>query len=192
MAIYKLFPEKDATIFSYYPAVNTGIDEILEISTFESALQSTRESSRALIKFSTSEIIDTISNKVSGSSYKAYLKLYLANASEIPVDYRIMCHPISASWSVGTGRLANSPVTTDGVSWSNKTLTNTWVSGGGDWHTTPSSSQSFTNNDEKDIEIDVTSTVAAFHAYETNPLLTPFILLVWRLDGMIVHSLLVV
>ncbi len=83
MAIYKLFPEKDATIFSYYPAVNTGIDEILEISTFESALQSTRESSRALIKFSTSEIIDTISNKVSGSSYKAYLKLYLANASEI-------------------------------------------------------------------------------------------------------------
>jgi hypothetical protein len=162
MAVYKLFPEKDATIFSYYPAVNTGIDEILEISTFESAFTNTRESSRALIKFSTSEISDIISNKVSGSNYKAYLKLYLANASEIPTDYRIMCHPISGSWDVGTGRLANSPSTTDGVSWSNKTVVNTWISGGGDWHTTPTSSQSFTNSDEKDIEIDVTSTVAAF------------------------------
>lgn len=169
MAVYKLFPEKDATIYSYYPATNTGIDEILEISTFESTFENTRESSRALIKFSTSEINDTILNKVAGRTYKAYLKLYLANASEIPSDYKIMCHPISGSWDVGTGRLANTPSITDGVSWSNKTLANTWVSGGADWFTSSIASQSFTNNDEKDIEMDVTTTVAAFYAYESNP-----------------------
>jgi hypothetical protein len=33
MAVYKIFPEKSATIYSYYPTLNTGIDEILEIST---------------------------------------------------------------------------------------------------------------------------------------------------------------
>lgn len=169
MAVYKLFPEKDATIYSYYPAINTGIDEILEVSTFESAIENTRESSRALIKFSTSEINDIIANKVAGSNYKAYLKLYLANASEIPSDYKIMCHPVSGSWDNGTGRLANVPPTTDGVSWDNRTLANAWVSGGGDWFTSSVASQSFTNNDEKDIEMDVTTTVAAFYAYETNP-----------------------
>ena len=169
MAVYKIFPEKDATIYSYYPATNTGIDEILEISTFESNFENTRESSRALIKFSTSEINDILLNKVSGRSYKAYLKLFLANASEIPTDYKIMCYPISGSWDVGTGRLSNSPAITDGVSWDNRTFGNTWVSGGGDWFTASVASQSFANNDEKDIEVDVTSTVAAFYAYESNP-----------------------
>ena len=36
MAIYKIFPEKSATLYSYYPALNAGLDEILEISTFKS------------------------------------------------------------------------------------------------------------------------------------------------------------
>ena len=36
MAVYKIFPEKSVTIFSYYPTLNTGLDEILELSTFES------------------------------------------------------------------------------------------------------------------------------------------------------------
>jgi hypothetical protein len=30
MAVYKLFPEKDATLYSEYPEMNTGIDEIIE------------------------------------------------------------------------------------------------------------------------------------------------------------------
>jgi len=32
MAVYKLFPTKDATLYSYYPAMNTGLDAILEAS----------------------------------------------------------------------------------------------------------------------------------------------------------------
>ena len=75
MAVYKIFPEKSATIYSYYPTLNTGIDEILEISTFQS-IGGTSEVSRALIKFPTDQIQDTIQNKVSGNTYDAYLKGY--------------------------------------------------------------------------------------------------------------------
>jgi hypothetical protein len=169
MAVYKIFPEKDATIYSYYPSTNTGLDEILEISTFETTYSGNRESSRALIKFSTSEITNIIANKVSGSGYKAYLKLYLANASEIPSEYKIECYPVSGAWDMGTGRLANFPSTNDGTSWSGRTSTVSWSIEGGDFYTSSFSTQSFAYNDEKDIELDVTTTVAAFNAYETNP-----------------------
>ena len=30
MAVYKIFPTKDATIYSRYPTMNTGLDSILE------------------------------------------------------------------------------------------------------------------------------------------------------------------
>jgi hypothetical protein len=169
MAVYKIFPEKDATIYSYYPSTNTGIDEILEVSTYESTFQGTRESSRALIKFSTSEIVDAISTKVSGSSYKAFLKLYLANATELPTDYKIECYPVSDAWDMGTGRLANYPATTNGVCWTHKTLTNTWTAAGGDLITGSVATQSFAYNDDKDIELNVTTAVSAFYAFETNP-----------------------
>jgi hypothetical protein len=70
---------------------------------------------------------------------------------------------------MGTGRLANFPSTQDGVSWQGKTSATSWSLAGGDWFTSSYSTQSFANNDEKDIELDVTTTVTAFHAYETNP-----------------------
>jgi len=188
MAVYKIFTEKDATIYSYYPATNTGIDEILEISTFGS-LEGTSEVARALIKFSTDEIKSVIQNKVSGSNYTAYLKLYLASANEIPSDYTILAHPVSGAWDMGTGRFANVPTTENGVSWTSKTLSTDWPvgsytagvtasysnnQGGGNWYTssTVAATQSFAYNNEKDIELDVTNAIAAFYAWETNPFAT--------------------
>ena len=32
MAVYKLFPSQDASIYSAYPAMNTGLDAILDVS----------------------------------------------------------------------------------------------------------------------------------------------------------------
>ena len=32
MAIYKIFPTADATMYSRFPIKNTGLDEILEVS----------------------------------------------------------------------------------------------------------------------------------------------------------------
>jgi hypothetical protein len=42
MAVYKIFPEKDATIYSLFPTMNTGIDEILDISNLNFAISSKR------------------------------------------------------------------------------------------------------------------------------------------------------
>jgi hypothetical protein len=182
MAVYKIFPEKSATIYSFYPTLNTGLDEILEISTFTS-INDTNEVSRVIIKFPTDEINDIINNKVSGSIYDAYLKLYLANASSLPVNYTLYCYPISGSWESGTGRLGNVPITTDGASWGNRNQLNgiNWFnsntfptnttgsftsgsnSGGGLWYTgSYEATQSFTNITSKDIEIKVTTSVNAW------------------------------
>jgi hypothetical protein len=180
MAVYKIFPEKSATLYSFYPALNTGLDEILELSTFES-IESTDEVSRPVIKFSTSEISNVFTNLIKTSSFDVYLKAYLADASAIPLDYTIFCHPIAANWNQGTGRLGNVPQTTNGVSWtytnqsgSTKWTIGTFLSGitgsysgsnygGGTWYTasTYQATQSFAFNDEKDIELKVTNAVSA-------------------------------
>jgi hypothetical protein len=186
MAIYKIFPEKSATLYSFYPTLNTGLDEILEISTFYS-INGTDEVSRAVIKFPSAQISDILANKVGNNDFDAYLKLYLANASSIPLDYTLLCHPLSGSWNMGTGRLGNVPITTDGVSWQYKDQNggNAWinnsfpsgvtgsyrsgsaaVSGGGTWNSNINyqATQSFTNSTSKDIELKVSNTVRAWYS----------------------------
>jgi hypothetical protein len=183
MAVYKIFPEKSATIYSFYPTLNTGNDEILELSTFKS-VNDTNEVSRVLIKFPSSEINSVITSKVSGA-FSAYLKLSLANASSLPLDYTIFTYPISAEWNRGTGRLGNVPITTDGVSWQFRSEldTNIWQTssytsgttgsydptgnaGGANWWTSSNYqyTQSFTADDTKDIEIETTNIVSAWYS----------------------------
>ena len=182
MSVYKIFPEKSATLYSYYPTLNTGLDEILELSTFES-IDGTNEVSRILLKFPSSEISGTIADKVGTSSFDCYLKLYLANATSIPLNYTIFNHPISVDWNMGTGRAANLPITTDGASWgfALESGSGVWFNplafpsgqtgsflsgsnvGGGLWYTSSAyqSTQSFTFISEKDIELKVTNAVSA-------------------------------
>ena len=176
MAVYKIFPTKDASIYSYYPSKNAGIDEILDISLYES-IDGTAEVSRALLAFSNTDIADILTNKIASKNYKAYLKLYLANNSSIPLDYTLYCHPISQSWNMGTGRAANVPSTTDGVSWKystslsgssftsnniNSTSSYSTNVGGGSWFTSSllAATQSFNYSSNKDIEIDVTNAIS--------------------------------
>jgi hypothetical protein len=181
MAVYKIFPEKSATLYSYYPTLNAGIDEILDLSTYNN-IDGTHEVARPIIQFPQSEILDIINNKASGSTYSASLRLSLANASQLPQDYTIFCHPLSGSWNIGTGRLANVPITTDGVSWKFKDQFSgsvwfttfpagttgsyklTGAIGGGLWFTGSNyvSTQSFTNITSKDIELNVTNIVMAW------------------------------
>ena len=186
MAIYKIFPEKSATLYSFYPTLNTGLDEIIEISTFYT-INETNEVARGVVKFPTNQINDLINNTIGRyNSYDAYLKLYLANASSIPLDYTIFCHPLSGSWNMGTGRLGNVPTTTDGVGWQYKDgidVATPWFStgsipsgttgsyrtggtvGGGLWYTGSNyqATQSFTYITSKDIELKVTNTVASWY-----------------------------
>ena len=61
MAIYKIFPTKDATLYSEFPNMNTGLDEIIEASTY--VKEEAGQVSRYLIQFSTSEMNNIINTK---------------------------------------------------------------------------------------------------------------------------------
>jgi len=155
MAIYKIFPEKDTFISSYRSTQNFGRDEILEISNETEITSINADVTRALIQFPTSQITDLVNNKISGSSFASYLKLFLANAT-LPIDYTIFGYPISQSWDMGLGRSANDPITTEGCTWISTGTTN-WDVSGSDFITNPFSSQSFTYIDSKDINMNLTS-----------------------------------
>ena len=179
MAVYKIFPEKSATLYSYYPTLNSGIDEILDFSTYLT-IDGTNQVSRPIIKFPQDEIIDIITNKVNGATYDTYLRLSLANASQLPLNYNIYCHPLAVDWNVGTGRLSDSPIITDGVSWQFTTEVSgsTWFDavipgttgsystnvGGGLWYTSSfyEATQSFTRISSKDIELNITNIADAW------------------------------
>jgi len=94
-------------------------------------------------------------------------------------------YPVSQSWDMGTGKFSNSPITTNGCSWTGSTEDKEWHedgtpytirttasynstyggSGGGTWYTgsttleTITQSQIFTYSDPIDLNVDVTNTV---------------------------------
>ena len=169
----------------FIPITNTGLDEILEISTFYS-INDTNEVSRAVIKFPSAQISDILANKVGSRNFDVYLKLYLANASSIPLNYTLYTHPLAADWNMGSGKLGNVPVTSDGVSWKYKDQDSgsVWFTngsfpsgttgsyrsgsssssvGGGLWYTGSQyeSSQSFSSITSKDIELKITNAISA-------------------------------
>ena len=168
MAIYRIFPEKDTTVWSE-PSVgglygNAGLDEILEIGGYPDAKLVGR-TQRALTQFKTSEIQSTLNSKVTGA-FSSSLHLYLATAGEIPTDYTIYAYPISQSWNNGTGKRDDKPLNTTGVSWKYRDAQLTeWDNLGCDFITSSvSGSQTFTLSSEKDIDIDVTSIVTSHYS----------------------------
>ena len=58
MAIYKLFPEKDATLYTQFPKMNTGLDEILDASTY--IFDGNPQTNRYLIKFSQDWVLELV------------------------------------------------------------------------------------------------------------------------------------
>jgi hypothetical protein len=188
MAIYKLFPTKDATIYSRYPNKNTGLDEILDASIEDAQDSGNTQANRFLIQFSQTEISDVLTNKVSSSLWSASLMAYLAYGDGLNIDTTLEFYPISQSWEMGTGKYAYSPEYTNGVSWIYRGATNTtaWATssftpyttasyssskGGGTWYTgssnvgivpTVTASQTFSYFDDFDINVDVTNIVKAW------------------------------
>jgi len=185
MAIYKLFPTKDATIYSRYPSKNTGLDEILDVSIEDAQESGNPQANRFLVQFSQTEIADVITNKVSGSTWSASLIAYLAYGDGLNADTTLEFYPISQSWEMGTGKFIYDPEYTNGVSWTYRGATNTtaWATssfnplvtasygvekGGGTWYTgslnpsivpTVTASQTFSYFDDFDINVDVTNII---------------------------------
>jgi len=176
MAVYKIFPEKDAYISSKDPAQNTGRDEILEVSNTNainldtSAQGDVPAVKRALIQFKTTDISDVITNKIGDAAFQSNLNLYLANATIAPLDYTIETFPISQSWNMGTGRSADSPKTDDGCSWGWRLESGSgaWDTEGGDYTASVSGTQDFTYDSTKDISMNVTNIVQEWNSGSIN------------------------
>lgn len=162
MAIYRIFPEKDATIYSQQSLtghfINTGADPILTISSYPDSFL-TGQSSRALIQFKTQDILDTVNTIVSGS-YLNTLHLYMANTSELLDNQILECHAISGSWKEGNGQYRDVPANTSGVSWKYREEEESlpWIVEGGDI-------LPYSNSAEivrfSDLDFNVTNTVTA-------------------------------
>ena len=186
MAIYKIFPTQDTTLYSMYPDKNTGLDEMLEASLEVNGIPTpSPQASRFLIQFSNDEIIDIINNKISGSQWQANLKCFIADVNSLNQNTILETYPISQSWNMGTGKYVYLPEVTNGASWNwkdylsgtkwttgifNPGTTGSYSSsvsiGGGTWYVTQSlsGSQTFSYYSSKDLDINTTNIVAAWYS----------------------------
>lgn len=156
MAVYRIYPDKDTFLFSEQVLGkygNAGRDEILEIGGYPDIFL-TGQTCRTLISFSSDDIVRVI-GRVTGS-FQANLHLYVATATNLPVEYNIYTYPVSSSWVNGTGKRDDIPLNTSGVSWKYRGIeTGSWFNLGGDYLTYPSSSQFHDMKSSHDINIDI-------------------------------------
>jgi hypothetical protein len=112
------YPESDATVYEGLETTNTGLDEILEIGKRLGTDGSTLQKSRALIKFDTSEITDTVSKySININSCKFILQLYTSNAKNLPAQYTLETKLVAQPWTNGTGYLNSDPIVSNGIQW---------------------------------------------------------------------------
>ena len=192
MAIYKIFPEKDSTLYTEFPNQNTGLDEIIEASTY--IKNDNPQVSRYLIKFPTSLISSLYQDKITNGEYKTYLRNFNATVTGLNLDQKLEVYPVSGNWGMGTGKYNDAPKVENGTSWNwidysgsnlwptsgfSTYVTASWsgsVTGGGNWYTGSNlsllpvtQSQTFNYSDTKDVLIDVTNTVETWYSNSLNP-----------------------
>jgi hypothetical protein len=190
MAVYKLFPSKDASIYSFYPTMNTGIDSIIEIGNLNVNYDPVPQVFRFLVQFDQSEIEDVIDNKIGGTNFSSSLKCFIATAQGVIAQTDLEVYAVSDSWNNGSGTYLDSPFTTNGVSWRYRNFDggNFWtpsgfspyvtgsysgsLTGGGTWytgsndpnHTNLTPTQSFDYRTTKDLNVDVSDIVKVWYS----------------------------
>jgi hypothetical protein len=189
MAIYKIFPIQDTTLYSLYQTTNAGLDEILEVGSMNNksgvvtpelvlSQLGTDDIRRSLLAFDTKQISSSISLAPTASLVTSSLRMYLAEAENITQEYKVEAYPVNRFWSNGTGKFVDSPTNTGGASWKYQSAQVngvTWPSteqyltpGGGSWVSNISSSQEFTFTSDKDINMDVSNIVNRWLAFGAN------------------------
>lgn len=125
--IKTIYAQRDATIYEKTDSMNTGLDQILELS--HKYIDTSKYNSRILLKFDTTKLKQDVDSGKISQNAKYYLSLRTAEVREIPQEYKIYAYPLSSSWYNGTGKYFNKPTTIDGVSWkyrTSKTNGTTW------------------------------------------------------------------
>ena len=193
MAVYKLFPYKDSTLYSLYPEMNTGIDPITTISNLNLAIDSNPQVARFLTEFVQEEIEDVINNKISGSQWDVDFRSFIATAQGVVESTDLSVHPLAQHWYNGTGTYLDVPQTTDGciwfspnfkgsIAWSSSGTDNTnhyvtssynptyVAAGGGAWYHSGSDgtlyavTQSFDTRSDKDLRVGVKTIVENWYS----------------------------
>lgn len=179
------FPEKDATMYELHEHRNTGIDQIVELSKIamnskapDGTFWDGTFNSRILMQFNLNALSASIGSGDIPSTANYYLKLWYANASNVPITYDVYAYPVSESWSNGDGNLNDKPERKEGVSWRYRTgnvdslfwnsaslgnnvdLSYQSIQGGGSWYTGSGyeASQSF-SFENPDLRMNVTDIV---------------------------------
>jgi hypothetical protein len=116
MAVYKIFPIQDTTLYCSNPTANTGLDAILEVSN-KIGSSGDPEVARYLIQFDQEEIIDIYSNKIGTNSFEVYFKNFIAEAQGLNQNTFLELQPIAQAWNNGTGYYGDNPIEQDGASW---------------------------------------------------------------------------
>jgi hypothetical protein len=137
MAVYKIFPEKDATLYSLFPNMNTGLDEIVEATETSFAYSDPNpQTSRFLIKFTNNDIANVIDlipqDAFDSGSWKANLQCFIATSTGLQSNTTVQCFPVYGTWDMGTGRYLDDPIQTNGTSWIWRTYSGSL---GGQWLT---------------------------------------------------------
>jgi len=186
MAIYKIFPTADATLYSGYLDANTGLDEILEASTNylvnnPTVVGANPQASRMLLQFSPTEISSLFEDRIKNSTWTVYLRCFTANITGLSSTSTVKINAVAESWNMGTGKFLDSPENQSGVSWrysqytggtqwttssytpgttgSYNITTNSLSAGGGTWYTGSEATYTFQYYTDPDITADVTSIV---------------------------------
>ena len=191
MAIYKIFPYKDTTLYSLYPNMSTGLDAISEIVN-RLGVDGTPDVSRFITQFDTTEIQNVINNKIGSNIWDVNFKNFIADAYGITLNSTLEIWPLAQDWNNGTGEFLDSPITTNGASWnfSNYGDGTSWSiagfigtelytssydssyagAGGGNWFYSGSGiptykvTQSFDLRSDKDLSIGVKTIVSKWYS----------------------------
>ena len=192
MAVYKLFPTQDASIYSFYPFMNTGIDAIIEAGNLNVNYNPVPQVQRFIVQFDQDQITNIINTKVGVSKpFSSDLKCFIAQAQGVVMQTDMYAYAVSGSWNNGSGTYLDSPLTTNGVSWVSRNFSGSgdWLlsgwdtyvtasfsgsenSGGGNWFTgsnDPNNTnltpyQTFNLRTEKDIKLNVTDIVNVWYS----------------------------
>jgi hypothetical protein len=197
MAVYKIFPTQDATLYSAYPNMNTGIDEIIEATTnFKTgSLQlegDLPQTSRFLIQFDSADMAYVSASLIGTESvWTANLRVFVANVEGIDTDTVVLANAVSQSWNMGTGRFLSDPEVVNGVSWVWTTSSGStesgsqWLTasyapgttgsyspintpGGGVWWTGSQASQTFSYRSDLDLNFGVKEIVEQWNSSSWN------------------------
>ena len=191
MAVYKIFPYKDTTLYSQYPTMNTGLDAISEV-TNTLGIDGTPDVSRFITQFDLNEIQNVIDNKIGNNTWDVSFRSFIADAYGITTDAVLEIYPLAQDWNNGTGEYLDNPLTTNGASWdfSNYNSGTSWVEsgsvgtelftssynpqysnqGGGNWFYSGSGvssyqvTQSFDLRSNKDLSIGVKTIVSKWYS----------------------------